>query len=193
MRGREKTYMEDLSFPPLDGTETERAKLTRIFVDWRTETISLGGKDATKEALFRTHSPYILHLATHGFFASEDNSDTRATELQPVSLQASVFKSKFFNNPMHRSGLALAGAQATLKAWEKGEATLVENDGIVTAEDVSTLDLQGTWLVTLSFWIFARQWHPQSGCSSINLLAERFRILSASEGILNARKLGCSR
>jgi CHAT domain-containing protein len=150
MRGREKTYMEDLSFPPLDGTETERAKLTRIFVDWRTETISLGGKDATKEALFRTHSPYILHLATHGFFASEDNSDTRATELQPVSLQASVFKSKFFNNPMHRSGLALAGAQATLKAWEKGEATLVENDGIVTAEDVSTLDLQGTWLVTLS-------------------------------------------
>ncbi len=97
-----------------------------------------------------THSPYILHLAMHGFFASEDNSDTRATELQPVSLQASVFKSKFFNNPMHRSGLALAGAQATLKAWEKGEAPLVENDGIVTAEDVSTLDLQGTWLVTLS-------------------------------------------
>ena len=26
----------------------------------------------------------------------------------------------------------------------------VENDGILTAEDVSTLDLQGTWLVTLS-------------------------------------------
>jgi CHAT domain-containing protein len=104
MRGNEKTYMEDLSFPPLDGTETERAKLTRIFVAWRSETISLGGKDATKEALFRIHSPYILHLATHGFFASEDESDTRPTELQPVNLQASVFKSKFFNNPMHRSG-----------------------------------------------------------------------------------------
>jgi CHAT domain-containing protein len=26
----------------------------------------------------------------------------------------------------------------------------VENDGILTAEDVSTLDLKGTWLVTLS-------------------------------------------
>ena len=26
----------------------------------------------------------------------------------------------------------------------------VENDGILTAEDVSILDLQGTWLVTLS-------------------------------------------
>ena len=150
MRGSEKTYMEDLRFPPLDGTETERAKLTRVFVDWRSETISLGGKDATKEALFRIHSPYILHLATHGFFASEDESDTGATELQPVSLRTSVFKSKFFKNPMHRSGLALAGAQATLIAWKKGKAPLVENDGIVTAEDVSTLDLQGTWLVTLS-------------------------------------------
>ena len=150
MRGNEKTYIEDLNFPPLEGTETERAKLTRIFVDWRTETISLGGKDATKEALFRIHSPYILHLATHGFFASEDESDTRATELQPVSFQTSVFKSKFFNNPMHRSGLALAGAQATLRAWKRNEVPPVENDGILTAEDVSTLDLQGTWLVTLS-------------------------------------------
>jgi CHAT domain-containing protein len=150
MRGNEKTYMEDLSFPPLDGTETERAKLTRVFVDWRGETISLGGKDATKEILFRIHSPYILHLATHGFFASEDESDTGATELQPVSLQTSVFKSKFFNNPMHRSGLALAGAQTTIEAWKREEVPPVENDGILTAEDVSTLDLQGTWLVTLS-------------------------------------------
>jgi hypothetical protein len=31
-----------------------------------------------------------------------------------------------------------------------GAAPAVENDGILTAEDVSTLDLQGTWLVTLS-------------------------------------------
>src|SRR6202011_4172793 len=51
---------------------------------------------------------------------------------------------------MHRSGLALAVAQTTIEAWKHDEAPLVENDGILTAEDVSTLDLQGTWLVTLS-------------------------------------------
>jgi len=51
---------------------------------------------------------------------------------------------------MHRSGLALAGAQSTLEAWRHGEAPAVENDGIVTAEDVAALDLKGTWLVTLS-------------------------------------------
>jgi len=51
---------------------------------------------------------------------------------------------------MHRSGLALAGAQSTIEAWKRNEVPAVENDGILTAEDVSTLDLQGTWLVTLS-------------------------------------------
>jgi CHAT domain-containing protein len=51
---------------------------------------------------------------------------------------------------MHRSGLALAGANTTIEAWKRGEVPPVESDGILTAEDVSTLDLQGTWLVTLS-------------------------------------------
>ena len=51
---------------------------------------------------------------------------------------------------MHRSGLALAGANTTIEAWKRGEAPPIEEDGILTAEDVSTLDLKGTWLVTLS-------------------------------------------
>jgi CHAT domain-containing protein len=44
----------------------------------------------------------------------------------------------------------LAGAQATIDARKRDKVPPVENDGILTAEDVSTLDLQGTWLVTLS-------------------------------------------
>ena len=94
--------------------------------------------------------PYILHLATHGFFAKEDPTATQ-TELESSSNDRQrVIKSKFFKNPMHRSGLALAGAQTTIEAWKREEVPPVENDGILTAEDVSTLDLQGTWLVTLS-------------------------------------------
>ena len=53
-------------------------------------------------------------------------------------------------NPMHRSGLALAGAQTTLQAWGRGEVPPTENDGIVTAEEVGALNLEGTWFVTLS-------------------------------------------
>src|SRR5271165_4897692 len=33
-------------------------------------------------------------------------------------------------NPMHRSGLALAGAQTTIEAWKHEEVPPVENDGI---------------------------------------------------------------
>jgi hypothetical protein len=53
-------------------------------------------------------------------------------------------------NPMHRSGLALAGAQRTLDAWAKGEVPPSDSDGIVTAEEVGGLKLNGTWLVVLS-------------------------------------------
>ena len=51
---------------------------------------------------------------------------------------------------MRRGGLALAGAQNTFQAWGRGEAPQPSNDGVLTAEEAAGLDLQGTWLVTLS-------------------------------------------
>src|SRR4029453_13663823 len=68
--------------------------------------------------------------------------------LQPQSVDIPERK---LENPMYRSGLALAGAQRTLRAWGgEGEVPPVENDGIVTAEEVGGLKLNGTWLVVLS-------------------------------------------
>jgi len=142
--------VEDWSFPSLDGTRKEGDELMKKFESWDWISIDFSAGEATKKALLRIHSPYILHLATHGFFAKESPI---ATEVEPQMLlkdEQSVTKSKFFKNPMHRSGLALAGAETTIEAWKRNEVPPVENDGIVTAEDVGTLDLQGTWLVTLS-------------------------------------------
>jgi hypothetical protein len=48
---------------------------------------------------------------------------------------------------MRLAGLALCGAQRTLDLREKSEVPPADSDGILTAEDVSTLDLKGTWLV----------------------------------------------
>ena len=150
IRGSEKREIEDWSFESLEGTQKERDELIKKFAGWGWTPTDFTAKEATKEALLKIHSPYILHLATHGFFAKEDPT---ATQTEPEALlndRQSVTKSKFFKNPMHRSGLALAGAQTTIEAWKREEVPPVENDGILTAEDVSTLDLQGTWLVTLS-------------------------------------------
>ncbi len=148
LRGVEKRDIEDWSFESLTGTQRERDELIKKFAGWGWTPTDLTAKEATKETLLKIHSPYILHLATHGFFAKEGPSAIQPDVLFKV--RPRVTRSKFFNNPMHRSGLALAGAQTTIEAWKRGEVPPVENDGILTAEDVSTLDLQGTWLVTLS-------------------------------------------
>jgi TPR repeat protein/Tfp pilus assembly protein PilF len=150
IRGSEKREIEDWSFGSLEGTQKERDELMKKFVGWGWTPTDFTKKDATKEALLKIHSAYILHLATHGFFAKEDPTETQTEPLAPLNDRQSVTKSKFFKNPMHRSGLALAGAQTTIEAWKRDEVPPVENDGILTAEDVGTLDLQGTWLVTLS-------------------------------------------
>jgi CHAT domain-containing protein len=148
IRGSEKRDVEDWSFESLDGTQIESDELAKKFTGWGWKSTDFTAKEATKEALLKIHSPYILHLATHGFFAKEDPAPAQTEAL--LNDRQSVTKSKFFKNPMHRSGLALAGAQTTIEAWKREEVPPVENDGILTAEDVSTLDLEGTWLVTLS-------------------------------------------
>jgi CHAT domain-containing protein len=146
----ERGDIEDWSFGSLEGTEKEGDELTKKFADWGWTPKDFTAKEATKEVMLKIHSPYILHVATHGFFAKEDPTAPQTEAEASLNYRQGVTKSRFFKNPMHRSGLALAGAQTTIEAWKRDEVPPVENDGILTAEDVSTLDLQGTWLVTLS-------------------------------------------
>jgi CHAT domain-containing protein/Tfp pilus assembly protein PilF len=151
LRGPEKRDLEDLSFEELGGTQEESAELVPKFERWGWQARSLTGSEVNKAVLLNLHSPYILHLATHGFFEADDSAaETNPNESQSFGIKSDLIKSRFFKNPMHRSGLALAGANTTIKAWKRGEAPPIEDDGILTAEDVSTLDLKGTWLVTLS-------------------------------------------
>jgi CHAT domain-containing protein len=151
LRGTEKRGLENLQFTALPGTQQEADRLVTAFNGWRWKTEVLTGSEASKAALQQVHVPYVLHLATHGFFEPAEHSATNSQESSlPVSFGRDLSHSKFFQNPMHRSGLALAGAQSTLEAWKHGKAPSVDNDGILTAEDVAALDLKGTWLVTLS-------------------------------------------
>ena len=60
------------------------------------------------------------------------------------------FEDVALDNPMHRSGLALTGAEATLKFWGKGLVPNTAADGILNAEEMGLLDLSNTDLVVLS-------------------------------------------
>jgi tetratricopeptide (TPR) repeat protein len=145
LRSLDMRNLQGISLSSLPGTEKESAELESRAKKsgWQSETYL--GPNATKAELRKVNSPRILHLATHGFFLPEIDLGTP----KGADDAAEIPKGKLVN-PMHRSGLAMAGAQRTLQAWAKGEVPPIENDGIVTAEDVGGLKLDGTWLVVLS-------------------------------------------
>ncbi len=139
MRAIDRRELNDLSLSSLPGTARESSRLATLASShgWVTES-HLGG-EAREGVLAQSRSPRILHLATHGFVLPEvvaDKSDA-GRYLLP-------------RNPMLRSGLALVGAQNTIDAWKDGRVPASVDDGILTAEEVGTLQLEGTWLVTLS-------------------------------------------
>ena len=126
-----------VELPQLPGTAREQAFVADLAVRNGWQFRGFSGAEATETALRALPKPSVLHLATHGFFVGR--SAPQESE-----------KSELSANPMFRSGIALAGASATLAAWQRGEVTPAARDGIVTAAEVSDLDLRGTWLVTLS-------------------------------------------
>lgn len=110
-------------------------------------TVQYAGAEAKEEALksigFSELSPRILHIATHGFFFP----DPKSNNVGPGTEEAGyVFKSS--DNPMIRSGLILAGGNY---AWQHGQAQSPEqDDGILTAYEISQMNLSNTELVVLS-------------------------------------------
>ena len=157
---------QHLELPPLPGTARESAALAAQAQQWNWPIAVFEGAEANQTRLREVSSPRILHLATHGFFLPENEiekhervgtSHRGVGGIRPfeesgfMDESSSILKPRrILKNPMHRSGLALAGAQTTLNAWQRGETSAVADDGIVTAEEVGTLKLEGTQLVVLS-------------------------------------------
>ncbi len=140
-RGENWTY--------LPGTAKEVSDIKALFQksDFSSRIYS---KDAATEELFKSlggpalgPSPRILHLATHGFFFPDPNPQSAIRNPQ---FAEPVFK--LSDHPMIRSGLILAGGN---HAWKTGKP-LRENmeDGILTAYEISQMNLSNTEMVVLS-------------------------------------------
>ncbi len=146
-----------LQLPPLPGSEAEAIALRARSESAGWPTDVLIGEEATEEKLNGIKSPAILHLATHGFFLNGDrlqSGNSESTRGMSVvgsnDFPAAKSSSPSRLSPMLLSGIALTGAQSTLKSWAERKAPPSENDGIITAEEVASLDLEGTWLAALS-------------------------------------------
>ena len=137
-------------FGALPNTSIEARYLRERSSAWHLEGAVHVGAEASERELKGVKSPYLLHLATHGFFLPDNSPTNVPTVTPPPSLLGEQPVPAVFHNPMQRSGLALAGAQTTLDAWKRGEVPPSENDGILMAQEVGTMDLKDTWLVVLS-------------------------------------------
>ncbi len=158
MRASEMADFATTSLNALPGTDKECAVLNAQAKASGKPIRMFLRDEATEAQLREINSPRILHFATHGFFLPENKDEHRGEDREldtgRMNLIGETEKDRktpvILKNPMHRSGLALAGAQRTLEAWAKGEVPPNDNDGIVTAEEVGGLKLRGTWLVVLS-------------------------------------------
>jgi CHAT domain-containing protein/uncharacterized protein HemY len=150
----------------LKGTLSETEKISRFVSQKKFELIYSTGIEAS-EKHFKFNAPIatVIHLATHGFFYPDpdklrevmrkttfyqDEIKFRGTNdsMQQHSDSISYAYWNFVknNNPMMRSGIVLSGAN---DVWSK-KTSEDNEDGVLTAMEVSNLDLRKTKLIVLS-------------------------------------------
>ncbi|MBP6185626.1 MAG: CHAT domain-containing protein [Saprospiraceae bacterium] len=150
----------DLSFTSVDstlrggtwhylaGTEREVNAIEKMMLTSGINPRLKKGSEATEESfknigINNVPSPRILHIATHGYFFPDPKSITKSTGFN--SEQESVFK--ISDHPMLRSGLILAGGNT---AWQGNQTLEGREDGILTAYEISQMNLSNTELIVLS-------------------------------------------
>ncbi|WP_373550918.1 CHAT domain-containing protein [Haliscomenobacter sp.] len=128
-------------------TEVEISAAANVMKNKGITPILKKGTEATEESFKAlgegSPSPRILHVATHGFFFP-DPKESKSSEGQAIGEKTF----KVSDNPMIRSGLVLAGGN---HAWKTGKPLQPGlEDGILTAYEISQMNLANTELVVLS-------------------------------------------
>jgi CHAT domain-containing protein len=134
-------------FLPLPGTENEIKEINTLLKDRQKSCITFTGTKASEEsfrALSGNTSPGILHIATHGFFFADPPEKPKERMDFMLTGQQKFTQS---DDPLLRSGLIFAGAN---HYWMGEKLPAGVQDGLVTAKDVSTMNLTNTKLVVMS-------------------------------------------
>jgi len=138
--------LASVRFEDLPGSRDEVADIARVWSSNAGDSLTvLTGSRATETAVKQAISGrQIVHLATHGFFLGSGCESAPAGTRAVGGLASSKRSSSSpqLENPLLLSGIALSGANNHVAA------TTGEDDGILTAEEVASLNLQSTdWAV----------------------------------------------
>jgi CHAT domain-containing protein/tetratricopeptide (TPR) repeat protein len=154
-RGALATHCENLhgiTFERLDGSLREVQEVARLWNTPAERTARvLVGREANERVFKNEASRYgVLHLATHGFFLGDGCDPPRAGVRGTravgglTTASSTVVDAVGRENPLLLSGLALAGAN------RRASARADDDDGILTAEEVASLNLSGVEWAVLS-------------------------------------------
>ena len=142
LTNRRSTELSQLQVGPLPGTAAEAEAIRPLLP----QATFLTEANATENLIKAVQAPRILHIATHGFFLPDvelpEPSDLGGGLIASNDpLASSGPRGIIAENPLLRSGLALAGFNPRRSGLE---------DGVFTALEASQLNLLGTQLVVLS-------------------------------------------
>ncbi len=132
----------DINLSPLPGTNLEIRNIAAIWEGTMDEPAVIRlGRSATED-MFKAEASgkRVIHLATHGYFLGNDCESDMAENRYESKIRWTG------ENPLLHSGLFFAGANQ----HGEGADSAGLDDGILTAYEVSAMDLRGTELVVLS-------------------------------------------
>jgi len=131
----------------LEGTREEVIHIaSSLNTQWSVQLLS--DREASENVLkmqFEKESPGVIHIATHGFAFPDSESKDGQQRFNDERLSYNITE-----DPMVRCGLMLSGSNMS---WTGNQRKMIEStgdDGILTAAEVSNMDLSQTKLVVLS-------------------------------------------
>ncbi len=144
-RGNERSSCEFFKGMKIDKLPWTRKEIESVGRSWQEsqtgKVITLLGAKASEGGFKSLASgKRVIHLATHGYYISDECGGLVATGREPDLGQ---FVSE---NPLLQSGLFFAGANVR----DSNDGQQATEDGVLTAAEVSALNLHGTALVVLS-------------------------------------------
>jgi len=147
--------LQDVVWNYLPGTKIETDKINATLKRKNIYTEYFSDINATENQIKKNAVRYdVLHIATHGYFfpnlrdqgnLKEDYKNDNKIEFRGAQ-SGRVLDKKLSKNPLMRSGLVMAGAN-NLNNNIDAE---IEEDGLLTALEVSQMDLSVMQLVVLS-------------------------------------------
>lgn len=135
-RGDSDVIRSEVGFNPLPGTKDEIDYIEQELKSVGLSVVPYSGKTGTEESFLclSGQAPIILHMATHGFYYTSD-----------AALNVDYLRG--YRDAMSLSGLVLSGGNS---AWQGNDLPEGVLDGIVTAADISRMDLSGVDMAVLS-------------------------------------------